>query len=59
MRRRKKLSPEARALVVDRLGRMIDSMHAYARLYPDLPDVTRGHREAADYLSEIRKQAKR
>jgi hypothetical protein len=50
------VSPEARAIVVDRLGSLTDLLHAEARLGRDRYGLTGvHHREAADFVSELRR----
>lgn len=61
--RRGKLSFEAKNLVISRLGKVVDELHAEARGYDDhmgnRTTVTDAFREAADYLSELRKGLQR
>lgn len=48
-------SPEARAIVADRLGSLCDLLHAEARLGRDLYGLTGDHhREAADLVAELK-----
>lgn len=56
----KTLSKKAAKIVTDRLGWAMDDLHRIARDWQgtsDSPD-RQAHREAADYLSDLRKEVR-
>ena len=61
--RRKKLRHDAKQIVIDRLGRMVDNLHGQAGVYREHGGFETNYieamREAADYLSDIRKGLQR